>query len=94
MLISPACQNEALHLVSAPFGAPFLGRPKDAVVAQLVRAPVCGTGGRWFEPTQLYQQSPPARSSNASTAPWDFPQADEVVLLSQVAEEQPKTTRC
>ena len=28
----------------------------DAVVAQLVRAPVCGTGGRWFEPTQLYQQ--------------------------------------
>ena len=25
-----------------------------AVVAQLVRAPVCGTGGRWFEPTQLY----------------------------------------
>src|SRR5258708_25082274 len=38
-------------------GAPFLRarRPKDAVVAQLVRAPVCGTGGRWFEPTQLYQ---------------------------------------
>src|SRR5262249_15575580 len=28
----------------------------DAVVAQLVRAPVCGTGGRWFEPTQLYQR--------------------------------------
>ena len=25
-----------------------------AAVAQLVRAPVCGTGGRWFEPTQLY----------------------------------------
>ena len=32
------------------------GWPKDAVVAQLVRAPVCGTGGRWFEPTQLYQE--------------------------------------
>jgi hypothetical protein len=53
---SKPCQSEALHLVSAPFGTPFLGRPKDAVVAQLVRAPVCGTGGRWFEPTQLYQQ--------------------------------------
>src|SRR5712671_3750114 len=25
-----------------------------AAVAQMVRAPVCGTGGRWFEPTQLY----------------------------------------
>jgi hypothetical protein len=32
----------------------FEGPAKDAVVAQLVRAPVCGTGGRWFEPTQLY----------------------------------------
>src|SRR5580693_6639379 len=50
------CQSGALHLVSARFGDPFLGPPaKDAVVAQLVRAPVCGTGGRWFEPTQLYQ---------------------------------------
>jgi hypothetical protein len=35
---------------------PFSGPAKDAVVAQLVRAPVCGTGGRWFEPTQLYQK--------------------------------------
>jgi hypothetical protein len=26
-----------------------------AVVAQLVRAPDCGSGGRWFKPTQLYQ---------------------------------------
>src|SRR5438045_7715163 len=25
-----------------------------AVVAQLVRAPDCGSGGRWFKPTQLY----------------------------------------
>ena len=41
-----------------PVRDPFLGPGlKDAVVAQLVRAPVCGTGGRWFEPTQLYQQS-------------------------------------
>jgi hypothetical protein len=39
-----------------PGSAPRLRRlTKDAVVAQLVRAPVCGTGGRWFEPTQLYQ---------------------------------------
>src|SRR6267154_4823734 len=32
-----------------------------AAVAQMVRAPVCGTGGRWFEATQLYHlfaQSP------------------------------------
>jgi hypothetical protein len=63
MLLSPGgakaspkpCQSGALHLVSAPFGDPFLGPIQDAVVAQLVRAPVCGTGGRWFEPTQLYQ---------------------------------------
>ena len=26
----------------------------SAAVAQLVRAPGCGPGGRWFEPTQLY----------------------------------------
>src|SRR5271163_3815286 len=54
-LVSPKpCQSGALHLVSAPFGDPFSGPIQDAVVAQLVRAPVCGTGGRWFEPTQLY----------------------------------------
>ena len=52
------CQSADLHLVSRPFGSPFLrALPKDAVVAQLVRAPVCGTGGRWFEPTQLYHFS-------------------------------------
>jgi hypothetical protein len=50
------CQSGALHLVSARFGDPFFGADKDAVVAQLVRAPVCGTGGRWFEPTQLYHE--------------------------------------
>src|ERR1041384_6075713 len=27
-----------------------------AAVAQMVRAPVCGTGGRWFEATQLYHR--------------------------------------
>jgi hypothetical protein len=31
---------------------PTAGR---AAVAQLVRAPDCGSGGRWFESTQLYQ---------------------------------------
>ena len=47
----------------APSFRPIRGPPfsrasrQDAVVAQLVRAPVCGTGGRWFEPTQLYQQN-------------------------------------
>src|SRR5581483_12044462 len=40
--------------------SPPSGADQDAVVAQLVRAPVCGTGGRWFEPTQLYQPSTPA----------------------------------
>ena len=28
-----------------------------AVVAQLVRAPDCGSGGRWFEPTRLYHSN-------------------------------------
>ena len=28
-----------------------------AVVAQLVRAPDCGSGGRWFEPTQPYHST-------------------------------------
>src|SRR3954471_2086271 len=52
---SRPCQSEALHLVSGPFATPLFGASReDAVVAQLVRAPVCGTGGRWFEPTQLY----------------------------------------
>jgi bifunctional non-homologous end joining protein LigD len=54
--VSKPCQSGALHLVSGPFGAPFWAA-QDAVVAQLVRAPVCGTGGRWFEPTQLYHFS-------------------------------------
>jgi hypothetical protein len=53
---SRPCQSGALHLVSGPFGTPLPGPLKDAVVAQLVRAPVCGTGGRWFEPTQLYHK--------------------------------------
>src|SRR6185312_12061002 len=52
--ISRPCQSRALHLVSARFSRLFPA-DQDAVVAQLVRAPVCGTGGRWFEPTQLYQ---------------------------------------
>jgi hypothetical protein len=39
-----------------PVSPPLRG-DQDAVVAQLVRAPVCGTGGRWFEPTQLYQRN-------------------------------------
>src|SRR5260370_20908731 len=34
-----------------------------AIVAQLVRAPVCGTGGRRFEPTQLYHSSNSHRGS-------------------------------
>src|ERR1700721_2864040 len=60
------CQRGALHLVSAPFGNPFSGPATDAVVAQLVRAPVCGTGGRWFEPTQLYHSIQPTTVVHAS----------------------------
>jgi hypothetical protein len=47
-----------LHLVSGQIEPPFFRGDRDAVVAQLVRAPVCGTGGRWFEPTQLYHPTP------------------------------------
>ena len=43
------------------------GFAQDAVVAQLVRAPVCGTGGRWFEPTQLYQPFKAVRSASITT---------------------------
>src|SRR6187551_287978 len=39
-----------------PLCEPF-ARIVCAAVAQLVRAPVCGTGGRWFEPTQLYHST-------------------------------------
>ena len=36
------------------FAPSFPAPSRHAAVAQLVRAPVCGTGGRWFEPTLLY----------------------------------------
>src|SRR5262249_34217943 len=58
-----------------PVQRPFFERRllEDAVVAQLVRAPVCGTGGRWFEPTQLYQALPqfsfPPRNLSQPPAP-------------------------
>ena len=43
---------------SAPVKGSDVGRKAVcAVVAQLVRAPDCGSGGRWFKPTQLYQYS-------------------------------------
>ena len=29
----------------------------SAVVAQMVRAPDCGSGGRWFDPSQRYHSS-------------------------------------
>lgn len=47
----------------APLARLFAARA-CAAVAQLVRAPVCGTGGRWFEPTQLYQHGWIARISS------------------------------
>jgi hypothetical protein len=42
-----------------------------AVVAQLVRAPDCGSGGRWFDPTRLYQSNltePQSSNRYAKTA--------------------------
>ena len=43
----------ALKMLYVPPDLPN-GQPR-AAVAQLVRAPDCGSGGRWFESTQLYQ---------------------------------------
>src|ERR1700761_7220776 len=43
----------------ATIETPSCLRAACAVVAQLVRAPDCGSGGRWFEPTQLYHLSRP-----------------------------------
>jgi hypothetical protein len=56
--VSAALPKRTLAPSFPPSSRP-LGGHQDAVVAQLVRAPVCGTGGRWFEPTQLYQPSTP-----------------------------------
>jgi hypothetical protein len=46
------CQIRAFLLAFAR-----LPTASRAAVAQLVRAPDCGSGGRWFESTQLYQQN-------------------------------------
>src|SRR5262245_6479123 len=46
LIPASSCQRRAFLLGS---------RPHLAAVAQLVRAPDCGSGGRWFESTQLYQ---------------------------------------
>src|SRR5258705_457795 len=54
MVSPPALPKPGVAPSFRPVRRPFLGPARDAVVAQLVRAPVCGTGGRWFEPTQLY----------------------------------------
>jgi hypothetical protein len=47
--------NAASPCQRPPF--PLGSRRHRAAVAQLVRAPDCGSGGRWFESTQLYQQN-------------------------------------
>ena len=51
------CQERGLLLVSSR--SPGATSVPCAAVAQMVRAPVCGTGGRWFEATQLYHSSLP-----------------------------------
>src|SRR5262249_50271216 len=56
-----ACPPSLRPLASAYPGEVDTGSPiricadECAAVAQLVRAPDCGSGGRWFESTQLYQ---------------------------------------
>src|SRR5437763_6604803 len=83
------CQTRWLHLVSAPFGDPFLrGRQSDAVVAQLVRAPVCGTGGRWFEPTQLYQTLPSDVPDHTTGSRAGAPAASPCGVIFLAAEVQ------
>src|SRR6516162_8670281 len=54
---SPRKAAHWARLLSKRGRAPRLAprQTRRAAVAQLVRAPVCGTGGRWFEATQLYQ---------------------------------------
>ena len=37
-----------------PLRAPAYETRSSAALAQLVRAPVCGAGGPWFEPKRLY----------------------------------------
>src|SRR5882724_11928489 len=50
-----------------------------AAVAQMVRAPVCGTGGRWFEATQLYHFI----GLCISIPPWRHPRQTAVVRPGQ-----------
>src|SRR5439155_22816351 len=64
-----------------PNAPPFRGlRDRDAVVAQLVRAPVCGTGGRWFEPTQLYHWSNRYRAGRRRSERGTFATGSEQLL--------------
>src|SRR5882757_5032591 len=51
--------SKPLLLLMRDHRRPVLSR---AVVAQLVRAPDCGSGGRWFKPTQLYHSHRMMRS--------------------------------
>src|SRR5215472_7956004 len=78
-----ACPPSLRPLASAYPGEVDTGSPiricadECAAVAQLVRAPDCGSGGRWFESTQLYQYlqqlnadclvTPPRPEGRAST---------------------------
>src|SRR6202012_5399205 len=58
-------RNQTRPGESAGQGLGFGRETACAVVAQLVRAPDCGSGGRWFEPTQLYHPNfTEPRSSN------------------------------
>jgi hypothetical protein len=55
---TPARERLRLKKRTVPprFARAFTKAPR-AAVAQLVRAPDCGSGGRWFESTQLYQKN-------------------------------------
>jgi hypothetical protein len=66
---APVCWKRPCQNPTLPIGS----RRSCAAVAQLVRAPDCGSGGRWFNSPQLYQhkinnlaqsRAPPTGSKN------------------------------
>lgn len=62
-----------------------------AVVAQLVRAPDCGSGGRWFEPTQLYQrfQHLAAQFANIARSHLRISSAKHFLIFRPIQHEAP-----
>ena len=65
---------------------PLAARPaRCAVVAQLVRAPDCGSGGRWFKPTQLYH----SKSSEIQSTMRKLPQQSGLATFANCCRANP-----